>query len=147
MCPEVPRWRRSIRSKSTRRDRARRSANPRPGSKVPGLVDGSTFERPIHAGSAIQRVKSSDAKTVTTIRTATFDAAGKGGNAPVEKVSASVDGSLSAWGEDKAAPSDRSELTSAGIVVPGGRGVGSHADFALIERLSADGGSATPWCR
>ena len=105
-------------------------------SAVLAVVDGSTFERPIYAGNAIQTVKSSDAKKVMTIRTATFDAAGKGGNAPVEPVSTGVDGSLSSWVEDKVASSDRPELTSAGIVVSGGRGVGSQADFALIEKLA-----------
>ena len=105
-------------------------------SEVLAVVDGSTFERPIYAGNAIQTVQSSDAKKVMTVRTATFDAAGKGGSAAVEKVSATVDGSLSAWVEDKVASSDRPELTSAGIVVSGGRGVGSQADFALIEKLA-----------
>jgi electron transfer flavoprotein alpha subunit len=105
-------------------------------SEVLAVHDAATFDRPIYAGSAIQTVKTSDAKKVMTIRTATFDAAGKGGNAPVEKVSASVDGAMSSWVEDKLASSDRPELTSAGIVVSGGRGVGSQADFALIEKLA-----------
>jgi electron transfer flavoprotein alpha subunit len=105
-------------------------------SEVLAVHDAATFDRPIYAGNAIQTVKSSDAKKVMTIRTATFDAAGKGGNAPVEKVSAAVDGSMSAWVEDKVASSDRPELTSAGIVVSGGRGVGSQVDFALIEKLA-----------
>jgi electron transfer flavoprotein alpha subunit len=105
-------------------------------SEVLTVHDAATFDRPIYAGNAIQTVKTSDAKKVLTVRTATFDAAGKGGNAPVEKVSASVDGNLSAWVEDKVASSDRPELTSAGIVVSGGRGVGSQADFALIEKLA-----------
>ena len=105
-------------------------------SEVLAVHDAATFDRPIYAGNAIQTVKSSDAKKVMTIRTATFDAAGKGGSAAVEKVSASVDGSMSAWVEDKVASSDRPELTSAGIVVSGGRGVGSQADFALIEKLA-----------
>jgi electron transfer flavoprotein alpha subunit len=105
-------------------------------SEVLAVHDASTFDRPIYAGNAIQTVKSSDAKKVMTIRTATFDAAGKGGSAPVEKVSASVDGSMSTWVEDKVASSDRPELTSAGIVVSGGRGVGSQSDFALIEKLA-----------
>ncbi|WP_374643255.1 electron transfer flavoprotein subunit alpha/FixB family protein [Tabrizicola sp.] len=105
-------------------------------SEVLAVHDAATFDRPIYAGNAIQTVKTSDAKKVLTIRTATFDAAGKGGSAPVEKVSASVDGSLSSWVEDKVASSDRPELTSAGIVVSGGRGVGSQADFALIEKLA-----------
>ncbi len=105
-------------------------------SEVLAVIDADTFERPIYAGNAIQTVKSSDAKKVMTVRTATFDAAGKGSNAPVEMVSASVDSGLSAWVEDKVASSDRPELTSAGIVVSGGRGVGSQADFALIEKLA-----------
>ena len=105
-------------------------------SEVLAVVDATTFERPIYAGNAIQTVKTSDAKKVMTIRTATFDAAGKGGNAPVEKVAGTVEGGLSAWVEDKVASSDRPELTSAGIVVSGGRGVGSQADFALIEKLA-----------
>ncbi len=105
-------------------------------SEVVAVHDASTFDRPIYAGNAIQTVKSADAKKVMTIRTATFDAAGKSGSAVVEKVSASVDGSMSAWVEDKVASSDRPELTSAGIVVSGGRGVGSQSDFALIEKLA-----------
>ncbi len=105
-------------------------------SEVLAVHDAATFDRPIYAGNAIQTVKTSDAKKVMTIRTATFDAAGKGGSAAVEKVSASVDGGMSAWVEDKVASSDRPELTSAGIVVSGGRGVGSQADFALIEKLA-----------
>ena len=105
-------------------------------SEVLAVHDAATFDRPIYAGNAIQTVKTADAKKVMTIRTATFDAAGKGGNAAVEKVSASVDGGMSAWVEDKVASSDRPELTSAGIVVSGGRGVGSQADFALIEKLA-----------
>jgi electron transfer flavoprotein alpha subunit len=105
-------------------------------SEVLAVHDASTFDRPIYAGNAIQTVKSADARKVMTIRTATFDAAGKGGAAPVEKVSAGVDGGLSSWVEDKVASSDRPELTSAGIVVSGGRGVGSQADFALIEKLA-----------
>lgn len=105
-------------------------------SEVLAVIDDSTFDRPIYAGNAIQTVKSSDAKKVMTVRTATFDAAGKGGSAAVEKVAASVDGGLSAWVEDKVASSDRPDLTSAGIVVSGGRGVGSQADFALIEKLA-----------
>ncbi|MDP3197538.1 electron transfer flavoprotein subunit alpha/FixB family protein [Tabrizicola sp.] len=105
-------------------------------SEVLAVHDTATFDRPIYAGNAIQTVKTSDAKKVMTIRTATFDAAGKGGSAAVEKVSASVDGGMSAWVEDRVASSDRPELTSAGIVVSGGRGVGSQADFALIEKLA-----------
>ncbi|MDQ2091201.1 electron transfer flavoprotein subunit alpha/FixB family protein [Marimonas arenosa] len=111
-------------------------------SDVSGVVDGSTFERPIYAGNAIQTVKSSDAKKVVTFRTSTFDAAGEGGAAPVESVPAAADPGLSSWVEDKVAASDRPELTSAGIVVSGGRGVGSEEDFKLIESLADKLGAA-----
>ncbi|WP_135500973.1 electron transfer flavoprotein subunit alpha/FixB family protein [Roseovarius aestuariivivens] len=111
-------------------------------SDVSGVVDGDTFERPIYAGNAIQTVKSADAKKVVSFRTSTFDAAGTGGSAPVETISAADNPGLSEWVEDKVAESDRPELTSAGIVVSGGRGVGSEENFALIEGLADKLGAA-----
>ena len=111
-------------------------------SEVTAVVDAATFERPIYAGNAVQTVVSSDAVKVMTIRTATFAAAGTGGSAAVETIAAGADGSLSSWVEDKVAASDRPDLTSAGIVVSGGRGVGSEADFALIEKLADKLGAA-----
>ena len=105
-------------------------------SDVTAVVDGSTFERPIYAGNAMQTVKSSDAKKVITFRGATFDAAGMGGSASVENIGAAADPALSSWVEDKVAASDRPELTSAGVVVSGGRGVGSEDDFKIIEALA-----------
>lgn len=111
-------------------------------SDVSGVVDGATFERPIYAGNAIQTVKSSDSKKVVTFRTSTFDAAATGGSASVETISAADNPGLSEWVEDKVAASDRPELTSAGVVVSGGRGVGSEDDFALIEKLADKLGAA-----
>jgi len=111
-------------------------------SDVSGIVDGSTFERPIYAGNAIQTVKSVDAIKVVSIRASTFDAAGTGGSAKVEKLGSATNPDLSEWVEDKVAASDRPELTSAGIVVSGGRGVGSEDDFALIEKLADKLGAA-----
>ena len=111
-------------------------------SDASGVVDGDTFERPIYAGNAIQTVKSSDAKKVITFRTSTFDAAGEGGSASVETISAAADPAFSSWVEDKVAASDRPELTSAGVVVSGGRGVGSLDDFKLIETLADKLGAA-----
>ncbi|MDG1340263.1 MAG: FAD-binding protein [Paracoccaceae bacterium] len=105
-------------------------------SEVTAVVDADTFERPIYAGNAIQTVKSGDAKKVMTIRTANFDAAGEGGSASIENVTSAGNSGLSEWVEDKVAESDRPELTSAGIVVSGGRGVGSEDDFNLIEGLA-----------
>ncbi|MBV1903640.1 MAG: FAD-binding protein, partial [Marinosulfonomonas sp.] len=111
-------------------------------SDVSGVVDGATFERPIYAGNAIQTVTSVDAKKILTVRTSTFDAAGDGGSASVDKIGAADNPGLSEWIEDKVAPSDRPELTSAGIVVSGGRGVGSEENFALIEQLADKLGAA-----
>ncbi|MBR9843558.1 MAG: electron transfer flavoprotein subunit alpha/FixB family protein [Rhodobacteraceae bacterium] len=111
-------------------------------SDVSAVVDGSTFERPIYAGNAMQTVKSNDAKKVITFRTSTFDAAGEGGSASVETAGAAENPGLSEWVEDKVAESDRPELTSAGIVVSGGRGVGSEENFALIETLADKLGAA-----
>lgn len=111
-------------------------------SDVSGVVDASTFERPIYAGNAVQTVKSGDATKVVTIRTSTFDAAGLDGSAPVESIAAAANPGLSDWVEDKVATSDRPELTSAGVVVSGGRGVGSEDDFALIEKLADKLGAA-----
>ena len=110
-------------------------------SDVTAIVDADTFERPIYAGNAIQTVKSSDAKKVFTVRTAAFAAAAAGGSAAVEAVAAKGS-DLSVWVEDKVAASDRPELTSAKIVVSGGRGVGSQAEFALIESLADKLGAA-----
>ncbi len=111
-------------------------------SDVSGIVDADTFERPVYAGNAIQTVKSRDPKKVVTIRTSTFDMAPEGGNAPVEKIAAPADPGLSEWVEDKVQESDRPELTSAKIVVSGGRGVGSEENFALIEKLADKLGAA-----
>ena len=111
-------------------------------SDISAVVDADTFERPIYAGNAVQTVKSSDATKVITVRTSTFEAAAEGGNAPVEAIAGAGDKGISAWVEDKVAESDRPELTSAGIVVSGGRGVGSEEDFALIEKLADKLGAA-----
>ncbi|MEZ5725768.1 MAG: FAD-binding protein [Paracoccaceae bacterium] len=111
-------------------------------SDVSGVVDAETFERPVYAGNAIQTVKSKDAKKVMTIRTASFDAAGEGGAAAVADQATGEDPGLSKWVADEVAKSDRPELTSAGRVVSGGRGVGSEENFAIIEALADKLGAA-----
>ena len=111
-------------------------------SDITAVIDGETFERPIYAGNAIQTVKSVDAKKIITIRTAAYEAAGFGGSAIVEKLDATLDAGGSKWVEDKVASSDRPELTSAKIVVSGGRGVGSAEDFELISQLADKLGAA-----
>lgn len=111
-------------------------------SEVTAVIDAETFDRPIYAGNAIQTVKSGDKVKVMTIRTAGFEAAATGNNAPVEALGTAAASGLSEWVEDKTANSDRPELTSAGIVVSGGRGVGSQEQFALIEGLADKLGAA-----
>jgi electron transfer flavoprotein alpha subunit len=111
-------------------------------SDVSGIVDADTYQRPIYAGNAVQTVKSKDAKKVVSIRTSTFDAAGAQDACAIETIGAGDAPSLSEWVEDKVAESDRPDLTSAGIVVSGGRGVGSEDDFKLIESLADKLGAA-----
>jgi electron transfer flavoprotein alpha subunit len=111
-------------------------------SDVTTVVDAETFQRPIYAGNAIQTVKSSDAVKVFTIRTAAFSAAAAGGSAPVEAVSGPTAEGHSAWVEDRVQSSDRPDLTSAKVVVSGGRGVGSKENFAIIEKLADKLGAA-----
>ena len=111
-------------------------------SDVSEVVDADTFKRPVYAGNAIQTVTSKDAKKVMTVRTASFDAAGMGGGAPVEDQATGSDPGLSSWVSDEVAESDRPELTSAGRVVSGGRGLGSEENFEMIEKLADKLGAA-----
>lgn len=111
-------------------------------SDISAVIDGETFERPIYAGNAVQKVRSKDAIKVITVRTAAYDATGTGNSAPVEALPAAGDPGLSEWVEDRVAANDRPELTSAKVVVSGGRGVGSTEDFALISSLADKLGAA-----
>ncbi|WP_010141989.1 electron transfer flavoprotein subunit alpha/FixB family protein [Oceanicola sp. S124] len=109
---------------------------------VTAVVDVDTFERPIYAGNAIQTLRSRDATKVITFRTSTFTAAATGGSAALEDIGAAENPGLSEWVSDKVAESDRPELTTAKIVVSGGRGVGSEEDFKIIEALADKLGAA-----
>ena len=113
-------------------------------SDVTGVVGSDTFERPIYAGNAIQTVQSTDPKKVVTVRPASFAATGEQAAAPIETAGPGTDaeGGPSRWVEDKVATSDRPELTSARIVVSGGRGLGSEENFAIIEKLADKLGAA-----
>ena len=111
------------------------------------IVAPDTFERPIYAGNAIQTVKSKDAKKVITVRTSTFAAAGEGGSASVETVAAAGDPALSSFLGEEVAKSDRPELTSAKIIVSGGRAMQSRENFAkyiepLADKLGAGVGAS-----
>ncbi|MFC7052418.1 electron transfer flavoprotein subunit alpha/FixB family protein [Hansschlegelia quercus] len=109
-------------------------------SKVEGP---DTFERPVYAGNALQTVRSTDAKKIVTVRTAAFAAAGEGGSAAIEEVSAAGDPGLSSFVGEALTESDRPELGSAKIIVSGGRALGSAEKFKeVIEPLADQLGAA-----
>jgi electron transfer flavoprotein alpha subunit len=106
-------------------------------SDIVAVESADTFVRPIYAGNALATVKSADAIKVITVRTTGFDAvAATGGSASVESVQAPADSGLSSFVSREVAKSERPELTSARIVVSGGRGMGSGENFKLLEPLA-----------
>src|SRR6201992_1527185 len=116
-------------------------------SEIIKVVSSDTFERPIYAGNAIQTVKSKDAKKVITVRTSTFSAASEGGSAPIENAASVADPALSSFVGEEVAKSDRPELTSAKIIVSGGRAMQSRENFAkyiepLADKLGAGVGAS-----
>ncbi|ACF03719.1 Electron transfer flavoprotein alpha subunit [Rhodopseudomonas palustris TIE-1] len=116
-------------------------------SEIIKVVAPDTFERPIYAGNAIQTVKSKDAKKVITVRTSTFQATGEGGSAAIETVSAAADPGLSSFVGEEVAKSDRPELSSAKIIVSGGRAMQSRENFTkyiepLADKLGAGVGAS-----
>jgi electron transfer flavoprotein alpha subunit len=103
------------------------------------VISADTFERPIYAGNAIATVQSSDAVKVITVRTTGFDpAASTGGSAAVQSVDAAVDAGMSVYLGSEIAKLDRPELTSAKIIVSGGRALGSSDKFAEVLTPLAD---------
>jgi electron transfer flavoprotein alpha subunit len=107
-------------------------------SDVTKVVAPDTFERPIYAGNAIQTVKSAEPKKVITIRTAGFAAAGEGGNAPVEAVAAAADPGKSSFVGEELSKLDRPELTSARIIISGGRAMQNRENFTKYIEPVAD---------
>ncbi|WP_367717777.1 electron transfer flavoprotein subunit alpha/FixB family protein [Nitratireductor sp. GISD-1A_MAKvit] len=107
-------------------------------SDVIEVVDAKTFKRPTYAGNAIQTVESTDAKRVVTVRTSAFQGAGEGGSASVESVDAPADSGLSRFVENRIAESDRPELTSAKVIISGGRALGSEEKFNEVILPVAD---------
>jgi electron transfer flavoprotein alpha subunit len=107
-------------------------------SEISKVVSPDTFERPIYAGNAIQTVQSTDAKKVITVRTSTFVAAGEGGSATIEAVAAPAVSDLSSFKSEALAKSDRPELTSAKIIISGGRAMQNAENFATYIEPVAD---------
>jgi electron transfer flavoprotein alpha subunit len=107
-------------------------------SEVIKIVAPDTFERPIYAGNAIQTVRSGDPKKVITVRTAAFQATGEGGSAPVEVAPAAADPGLSGFIGEELSKSERPELTSAKIIISGGRAMQSRENFTKYIEPVAD---------
>ncbi|MBX5001797.1 electron transfer flavoprotein subunit alpha/FixB family protein, partial [Rhizobium lentis] len=107
-------------------------------SEIIEVVSSDTFKRPIYAGNAIQTVQASDAKKVITVRTASFASAPAGGSAAVEAIPAISDPGLSRFVSDALSASERPELTSAKIIISGGRALGSSEKFKEVILPVAD---------
>ncbi|KZX67002.1 electron transfer flavoprotein subunit beta [Alcanivorax sp. HI0033] len=106
-------------------------------SEISDVIDADTFKRPIYAGNAIATVKSSDAKKVITVRGTSFDGvAAEGGSASVENIDVAKDAGISSFVGEELAKSDRPELTSAEIVISGGRGMGNGDNFEILYKLA-----------
>jgi len=112
-------------------------------SDVTEVISADTFVRPIYAGNAFQKVQTSDAKKVLTVRTTTFDAVATGGSANVEAAGTDVGNGVSSFVGAEIAGGDRVDLASAKVVVSGGRALGSKEKFnELLEPLADKLGAA-----
>jgi len=118
-------------------------------SEITAIIDADTFVRPIYAGNAMATVKSSDAVKVITVRTTAFEAAASGGgpattggSASIEDISGASESGLSSFVSQELTKSERPELTSAKIVISGGRGMQSGDNFPLLEAIADKLGAA-----
>ena len=112
-------------------------------SDIIAVIDADTFQRPIYAGNALATVKSAEAVKMITVRSTSFEAvASEGGSASIEAVSATGDAGLSAYEKSELSSSERPELTSASIVVSGGRGMQDGSNFAMLEKVADKLGAA-----
>ncbi len=111
-------------------------------SEIIAVVSPDTFERPIYAGNAIETVQAPAGKKIVTVRTTTFAPASNGGSGTVEKIAAAGDPGLSSFVEENLSKSERPELTSAKIVISGGRGLGSAENFQLLDKIADRLGAA-----
>jgi len=112
-------------------------------SDIIAVESADTFKRPIYAGNIIATVQSSDTVKVMTVRTTAFDGvAAEGGSASVEAVASVHEGGNSSFVGEEVAVSDRPELTSAPIVISGGRGMQNGDNFSLLEGIADKLGAA-----
>jgi electron transfer flavoprotein alpha subunit len=114
-----------------------------PISDISAIVSSDTFERPIYAGNAIATVQSTDSVKVVTVRATSFEAAAaEGGSATVEAFSSAGDAGMSSFVGEELSSSDRPELTSAKIVISGGRGMQNGENFAMLDKIADKLGAA-----
>lgn len=112
-------------------------------SDIIKIDDANTFQRPIYAGNALSTVSSNEAIKVITVRGTAFEAvAAEDGNAAIEPVAGASDAGLSAYVKSELSSSERPELTSAPIVISGGRGMQDGANFAMLEKIADKLGAA-----
>ena len=111
-------------------------------SDIISVENATTFKRPIYAGNAIATVESQEAVKLITVRATSFEAVGMNGSAAVESVSATGDAGLSSFVKSELSSSERPELTSAGIVVSGGRGMQDGSNFGMLEKVADKLGAA-----
>ncbi|MAV98687.1 MAG: electron transfer flavoprotein subunit alpha [Rhodobiaceae bacterium] len=112
-------------------------------SEIISVIDNKTYQRPIYAGNAIATVESSSEKNVITVRTTAFETAQVGSSiATIKKIDAGNNPGLSEFIEEKVSSSERPELTSAGTIVSGGRGMQSGDNFKMLESVADKLGAA-----
>ena len=111
-------------------------------SDITAVISPDTFERPIYAGNAIETVQLTDARKVVTVRTTAFPGVGEGGSAAIETVAAPAGPGISRYVGEDLSESDRPELTSAKVVVSGGRGMQSGDNFEMLDRIAGKLGAA-----
>lgn len=111
-------------------------------SDITAVISADTFERPIYAGNAIQTVQSSDGKKAITVRATAFAVTEDGGSAAIEAIGAGDNPGLSTFVGDELSQSERPELTSAKIVISGGRGMQSGDNFVMLDKIADKLGAA-----
>ncbi len=112
-------------------------------SDIVAVVDDATFKRPIYAGNAIATVRSNDSIKVVSVRGTAFDpVVPAGGSVPIVAVDAVHEAGVSRFIRDEIAKSERPELTAAGVIISGGRGMGSGENFELLEGIADKLGAA-----
>ncbi len=111
-------------------------------SEITAVIAPDSFERPVYAGNAMQKLRSTQKKNVITVRGTAFAPAADGGNAVVEMVAPGPNPGLSRFISEELAVSDRPELSSAKIIISGGRGMASAENFAMLERIADKLGAA-----